>query len=291
VLVTVRPGTWYRRLNGVVSQESHWTTGGLPVGLTLQAHGSAELANFWTTSFTLNGSQLGATHCVSCARGGPALRQSPRTRLSLTFDGDARRALQPEVDLEWITGDEGRSWSRRIAAGVNGRVGTRTSVELEGFLEKGVNDNQWVRNFGSTLTDTAHFTFARLRQRTVGVTTRANVTLTPELSVQLYAQPFIATGAYTDWREMVDPRAKDYDARFSSWSPSAPTGFNDWQFNSNLVFRWEYRPGSTLFAVWQQGRSGSGPPGTFDAVGDAGDLFRMRPDNTVLVKMSYWFNP
>ncbi len=292
VFVTTRPGTWYRRLNGVLSQESHWTTGGLPVGLTLQAHGSAELSSFWTGSFTLNGSQLGATHCVSCARGGPALRQSPRTRLSLTLDGDARRALQPEFDFEVATGDEGRSWSRRIAAGLNGRVGTRTSVEVEGFLEKGVNDNQWVRTFGSTLTDTAHFTFARLRQRTAGFTTRANVTLTPDVSLQVYAQPFIATGAYTDPREMVDPRASAYEDRFAPWTDGGtPTGFNDWQFNSNLVFRWEYRPGSTLFVVWQQGRTGLGTPGAFDVKGDLVDLFGTRPDNTFLVKLSYWFNP
>ena len=292
VFVSTRPGRWYRRLNGVVTQENHWTTGGLPTGGLLQAHASAEFANFWSAAFTVNGSQLSGTHCVSCSRGGPALRLSPRANLSLFIGGDARRAIQPEVEVSFARGDDGRSWSRSLSTGVSGRVGTRTSLELGGFLDKGVIDNQWVRTFGSTLTDTAHFTFARLRQRTAGFTARANVTLTPELSFQLYAQPFIATGVYTEPREMVDPRNREYADRWAPWTGGGiPAGFNDWQFNSNLVFRWEYRPGSTLFAVWQQGRLGQGAPGAFDVKGDFVDLFQTRPDNTLLVKMSYWFNP
>ncbi len=292
VLLTTAPGGWYRQLNGVVSVENHWTTGGLPTGLTLQAHGSTSLKNFWSAAFTLNGSQLGATHCVSCARGGPALRLSPRTRLSLYLAGDDRRAVRPEFDVEFATADDGRSWSSEISAGLLGRIGARTSIEIDGNLEKSVNNAQWVATYGSTLTDTAHFTFARLRQRTVELSARTNVTLTPELSVQLYAQPFIATGVYSDWREMVDPRAVAYADRFAPWGTgAAPEGFNEWQFNSNLVLRWEYRPGSVLFLVWQQGRDGEGVPGAFDARGDFVDLFATRPDNTILLKLSYWFNP
>jgi hypothetical protein len=203
-----------------------------------------------------------------------------------------RRPIQPGLEASFSTGDEGRSWSRSLAAGGTGRVGTRASFDLDAFLEKAVVDNQWVRTFGSTLTDTAHFTFARLRQRTAGFTGRANITLTPDLSFQLYAQPFIATGAYTAPREMVDPRAKAYADRWEAWTGGGtPVGFNDWQFNSNLVVRWEYRPGSTLFVVWQQGRSGQGTPGAFDVKGDFGELFATRPDNTILLKASYWFDP
>ena len=72
---------------------------------------------------------------------------------------------------------------------------------------------------------------------------------------------------------------------------AVPDGFNDKQFNSNVVFRWEYLPGSVLFLVWQQGRSDDRNAGTFDAGRDFGDLFRTHPNNTVLLKVSYWFNP
>ena len=70
-----------------------------------------------------------------------------------------------------------------------------------------------------------------------------------------------------------------------------PGGFNYKQFRSNVVFRWEYRPGSTLFVVWSQGRQGSSDvAGTRGFGGDIGDLFTLRPDNSFLVKLSYWLN-
>ncbi len=63
------------------------------------------------------------------------------------------------------------------------------------------------------------------------------------------------------------------------------------QLNSNLVVRWEYRPGSTLFVVWTQGRNGFTPFAGPDGMrGDFRDLFHLHPDNTFLVKVSYWLN-
>jgi hypothetical protein len=290
-LTAVVPAWIYRRANAVVSTEQHWTTGGLPTGLTTQAHGAMEFSNFWSSSFTWNVSQLGATHCVSCARGGPALRLSPNHRLSLTMESDPRRPLQAEVDLRVTRGDEGRSWSRQLGVGVGGRVGARTSMEVETSYERRVDDAQWVANHGVVLSDTVHHTFARLDQNILAVTARANVTLTPALSFQLYAQPFVATGAFSRWRELADPRAESYDARFQPYGGGAdPAGFNSKQFNSNAVIRWEYRPGSVLFVVWQQGRTDDRDAGTFDHWRDLGNLFGARPDNTLLVKASYWFN-
>ena len=92
-----------------------------------------------------------------------------------------------------------------VEAGLIARAGTRTSFELASSYESRVLDAQWVANFGSTLTDTAHFTFARLDQDVISITARANVTLSPTVSLQLYVQPFIASGSYSDWRELDDP--------------------------------------------------------------------------------------
>ncbi len=292
VLAALRPGLWHRRVNAVVSGEQHWTTGGMPTASQVQLHGFAEFTNFWMSTITYTASNLGATHCVSCARGGPALRQSAQHRVALTFDGDARRAVQPGIDFAYSIGDEGRSEARAVEAGVTARAGTRTSFELSAGYEARVTDAQWVQNYGSALSDTTHFTFARLDQDVVQLTARANVTLSPTLSLQLYAQPFIASGDFSDWREIADPYARDYDARFQPYGGGAdPAGFNTKQFNSNVVFRWEYRPGSVLFVVWQQGRADARNPGTFDLGRDVRSLFATHPDNTVLVKMSYWFNP
>ncbi len=110
----------------------------------------------------------------------------------------------------------------------------------------------------------------------------------------MYASPFISKGTYRDVREVADARAASYDARYAPYADpevaADPGGFNVREFRSNVVFRWEYRPGSTLFLVWSQGRQGeSEVEGTKSFGGDLGDLFRERADHTFLLKLSYWF--
>ena len=173
------------------------------------------------------------------------------------------------------------------------RSTSRFTMSLDVNAEKRIEDQQWVGNYGAVLSDTTHFTFARLDQSTIGITGRANWTATPTLSVQLYAQPFVSSGAFSRWREMAHARSIEAAKRFKAYSGgNSPDEFNFKQFNSNAVVRWEYRAGSTLFVVWQQGRAQSElNPGTFAFSRDYRDLFRAHPINTVLLKVAYWLNP
>src|SRR3989449_10984457 len=83
---------------------------------------------------------------------------------------------------------------------------------------------------------------------------RSDYIVTRDLPVQIYAQPFVSKGTYSSVRELATPRAAAYDDRYQPYAVGTPGGFNFKQFRSNLVLRWEYRPGSTLFLVWNQGR-------------------------------------
>jgi hypothetical protein len=91
------------------------------------------------------------------------------------------------------------------------------------------------------------------------------------------------------------PRAAAYAARFTPFDttgvPGAIPGFNFKQLRSNLIVRWEYRPGSTLYLVWTQGRDAfATAEGTETFRGDVSNLFRLHPDNTFLIKASYWLD-
>ncbi len=127
----------------------------------------------------------------------------------------------------------------------------------------------------------------------MSVTTRINYTMSPTLSLQIYAQPFTSIGDYTEWKELTStPRARKYDDRFQSYSAADPGGVNFKQINTNTVLRWEYRPGSILFLVWQQGREDfQQSPTGFQFRRDFGELLKLHPNNTFLIKFSYWFNP
>jgi hypothetical protein len=287
-----RPAGIFRRLFATIGAEQHWTTGGLTGDQSVVLYGSGEFRNSWNSFVEIVGSDLFGAHCVPCARGGPAVRQSPGLSVAAGIDGDARDVVIPHLAAVYQTSDGGRTTVRTLSASVDVRVASRFSLSAGPEIQSRVDDQQWVGNFGNPLSDTTHYTFARLDQTTVGMVARANYTATPNLSFQLYANPFVSSGDFSDWRELADARADRYDDRWMPYGSGVPGGFNVKQFNSNVVARWEYRPASTLYFVWQHGRQQSGlNPGTFELARDYRDLFRAHPENTLLVKVAYWISP
>ena len=135
-----------------------------------------------------------------------------------------------------------------------------------------------------------HYVFARLDQRTVALTTRVNYTMSPTLSLQIYAEPFVSAGAYTNYKELVDGRADDWQSRYAPYAYTGNADFNYRSFRTTNVLRWEYRPGSSLFVVWQQGREENSPYGDFRFGRDFSGVFSMPANNVFLVKFSYWLN-
>ena len=94
---------------------------------------------------------------------------------------------------------------------------------------------------------------------TVALTTRVNYTMSPTLSLQIYAEPFVSAGEYTNYKELVDGRAEDWQSRYAPYAYAGNADFNFRSFRTTNVLRWEYRPGSSLFVVWQQGRKRTSP--------------------------------
>ena len=182
---------------------------------------------------------------------------------------------------------------------VNVRVSSRFSASMDFNYSRNVDNGQFYESYGDIGSDTTHYTFARLDQTTIGISTRLNFTATPNLSFQFYGQPYVSNGTYGDWRELDQPRSSDYDRRLKKYGTASGIfdGFNYREFRSNAVMRYEYRPGSTLFVVWQQGRSDyltradAGYNDGYAFGRDYGATFRNHPNNTFLVKWSYWLNP
>ena len=150
---------------------------------------------------------------------------------------------------------------------------------------------QWVDN----LTEGGdHYVFGELDQTTVAMTMRLNYTMTPNLSLQLYAEPFVSAGDYSAFKELVNGRSRDFDQRYApfayNFAPDDNPSFNEKSFRTTNVLRWEYKPGSTLFVVWQQARENDVVPGGFRFGRDVRDIFGVPPRNTFLVKLAYWLN-
>jgi hypothetical protein len=285
----------YNRLQWNMNWWQYWTTNGLPLEAAYNSNVHITLKNNWSLNAGGTIGQLGATYDDRNARGGPAIRQDSYISPWAGIVGDDRRAVVPMLWMNFFRGSGGRSssvnWSPEVDVKLSGRFSSAFSLNWT----HNIADNQWYSNYTDSA-EVTHYTFAHLDQFTTSATVRLNYTFTPTISFQAYVQPFISKGTYTNVRQLsTTPRAVNYNDRYAAYGDTSvtnnPGGFNFKEFQSNLVFRWEYQPGSTLFVVWNEGRQGSTPTqGNADFGGDVQDLMRLHPANTVLVKMSYWIN-
>jgi Domain of unknown function (DUF5916)/Carbohydrate family 9 binding domain-like len=286
------PTPWYRNLRINVNEWTNFSA----VGMREEVGGNLNFNITLPDNWFINGGQgvnaAVLSYCATCSRGGPAVAQSRGFWGWAGVTGDTRNAVTPSLSANWGNGDEGRSSNLSLSPEVNLRVASRFSTDIGVSWSHNVNAAQWYGNYGAVGNDTTHYTFARLDQKLLSLTTRLNFTATPNLSLQIYAEPFVTSGAYTDWVELADPRAATFAARYKPFSaPGGLAGFNYKQLRSNTVIRWEYRPGSVLYLVWSQDREQDGlDPGTFQFGRDYWNLFRAHPGNTFLIKGSYWLN-
>jgi hypothetical protein len=289
-LVFQQPKAFYRRLQVNFNAWNSWFADGVANGHGGNVNLNTQLKNMW---FVYAGSGVETPGlCGACLRGGPALREQPAAFGWAGFTADQRKPIVPGFNLNWGRGDDGRSYRIGLGPELDLRFASRLAASLGLHYNRNVQDRQWRGNFGVIGSDTTHYTIAHLDQKTVALTARVNWTASPTLSMQVYGQPFSTAGQYSDWRRVKDARAKTIGGQYEPYNQGAdPGGFNFKQFRSNTVVRWEYRPGSTLFFVWQQGRTQDHlDRGSFDFQRDYRNLFRAHPDNTLLVKASYWFS-
>ncbi len=288
----MKPKRYWNSLRWNFNVWDTWNTAGLPLddnGFNTNVHVNFR-NNWWLhAGSTIGGA--GAVYCDRCARGGPALRVSPFLSPWIGIQGDDRRQVVPMLWINAQRKDGGRSHWADINPMVDVRVSTRFDATVGADLFLNQDDRQWYGNFTDP-DGTTHYTFAHLDQRTLSLTANVAYTLTPDLTLQFFGQPFVSTGAYTNIRQLsATPRAASYDARFTPYLPPAGSsdGFVSWQLVSNTVLRWEYRPGSTIFFVWTHNRAASGDLPTDRSWGTGyRDLFALHPDNTLLIKFSYW---
>ncbi|MFZ0454269.1 MAG: DUF5916 domain-containing protein [Ignavibacteriaceae bacterium] len=152
------------------------------------------------------------------------------------------------------------------------------------------------------------YILGKLNQHTLALTFRVDYNISPELSIQYYGSPFASTGKFSEFKTIIDPRAADYNNRFMIINPDfngvdyqvSESGgivnysfgnpdFNFSQFRSNLVLRWEYRPGSQIYLVWANEMTYDVKPG-YNSLNQTMNMLRSAfPNNIFLVKVNYWF--
>jgi len=262
-------------------------------------NGSANLKNYW-------GFYAGVEHnlqtlATGALRGGPAILKPATTNGWSGIYSDDRKRLNGELDFNWGRESESGGWSWSTSLYANWRPTPSSRISLSPSYSRDHNGWQYVAAPNDAGGDT-HYLFGVLDQQTVGVSARVSQTFSPTLSLQVYAQPFIAAGTFAGFRQVSDPRAAHFDQRFQPLTPAVDgeggysadgvswsnPDFDYRAINLNAVLRWEYRSGSTVYFAWSHSRDGSGDDGHFRLWHDTGALFGYHPTNVFLVKVNWW---
>ncbi len=306
----------FRNFRAGLNPFSMWSHGGERMYTQLGHWTNFELRNLWNGGWWM-GKQFEAVSTGSL-RGGPSIVRPGGLRYSTWLSTDPRRPLGVNFNLWGGAEEESGAWDFGLGLGATYRPSAQLNLSFQPNLTR--RDNTWQYVDQGDALGGREYLFGHLRQRTLSLTTRLNYTVSPALSLELYAQPFVSAGQYDDFRRVADPRAGAFADRFRSLDGrlSYDAGedeyaldldgdargdltfgnpdFNFKQLRTNAVLRWEYRPGSTLFVVWSQGRTDETGDGTFGAGRDFRRLFGMESGydvpatNVLLVKLNYWLN-
>ncbi len=264
----------------------------------------AQLANYWTLRTGFH-TEAGGWD-VAALRGGDALRTNTRYAMAAGASSDSRKDVRVNVNVNGNRDPAADSMTFGLDASttIQARSNLDISVGL-GWMQR-TDPLQYVDTVEDTMGNT-HYVFGTIQQTVASLTARANWTFSPKLSLQVYAQPFIAAGNYRELKDVDNPHAKNFADRFhelggneysvmddtvsvshnGNYSFDRPD-FDFAELRSTVVLRWEYRPGSTVFAIWSHGRSNDSTSGRFDLANDIADLGRAPGEHIVMVKANYW---
>ena len=280
-----RPTRLFRARNVNFNQWAGWNAGRelRYKGLNVNSHYT--LISNWSFGGGVNYNGSGLTDRTT--RGGPSVLSNDSYSGWTYVNTDNRKTVSASLNYSGFV-DRYNSHGWDFGPSVTIRPNRALSVSGGFGIGRNNSDTQWVSNV--TVNDRTRYVFARINQTTVSVSARLNYTMSPTLSLQIYARPFVSAGDYTNFKELADGRAKAYADRYAPFAYAGQPDFNFRSFRTTNVLRWEYRPGSALFVVWQQGRDEFSQEGLFNFSHDFGRALDAPATNLFLIKISHWLN-
>ncbi|HPT21376.1 MAG TPA: DUF5916 domain-containing protein, partial [Bacteroidales bacterium] len=301
----------YRRINLNLDVYATNNFGGDITGSGLEYNGNVNFKNFWEA--WLGGNFQGSYISTGKLRGGPKMELPGSLNLYGGFSTDSRKKLTIEISGQMYHAYENSGYSYYSGIEITYKPTNYISFEIEPGYSKSFSNMQYVSKV--SYNDKDKYIFASIDQKTVNTSFRINFNLSPDLTFQYWGQPFIASGKYYDHKYIVNPLADKYTERYKVYATDQKNldgdhydidenidgttdynfdklDFNVQEFLSNLVLRWEYNPGSTVYLVWSQARKYKNDSGVMDVFNDAGNLFDRdndAPHNVFLIKFSYRF--
>ena len=304
-----QPGRWRRNYAFRATTTNEWNFGRIAQGHSLQPRALVTWPNFWETQVTVF---LNArVQNQSLTRGGPSMEKPRSWRTDLRIQNSG--AAQTRGTLQGVYGrDEDGGLTLQANTTFTAQPNPQWQLSVRPAYEREVNTQQYVTTLpgGGLETFGSRYVFAHIDRSTYSTQIRMNYTFRPDLTLDFYGEPFAASGRYdhigelakagtrlihrygTDGTVSVPPNAgQQFVTDGASVFVIPSKDFRVQSFRSNLVLRWEWRPGSTLYLVWQQDRASEDMLRSRASVADMFESVGQRGDNYIVVKASFWFSP
>jgi hypothetical protein len=270
-----------------LTNNNEWTFGGARQAVSFEPRATVTWPNFWTTvlSGVFNGRALDAR----LTRGGPLMETPKRWETSLELETSEAAETRGQLDLVY-----GRDEDGGVKFETNGTLTMQPApqwqLSITPAYEREVNTQQYLTRLsgGTPATFGSRYVFANVDRSTFSTQVRMNYTFKPDLTLDFYGEPFAASGRFDHPGELAAARTR---LRIPLAVALPPRDFNVQSFRSNLVLRWEWRAGSTLYLVWQQDRASEEALRQRVSVGDLFGSLGRPGDNFFAVKASFWFSP
>jgi hypothetical protein len=301
-----RPGRIFRAYTIGLNQSNDSTLRFLRQAGSLRPSVNLTWANFWTTSWSVTRNL--PTQSVSLTRGGPLMAGPAAWSTSFNIANRSTSQTRWSGSATVSEDEEGGSITR-VSGSFSFRPGPRWQLSAGPSVERHTDTQQYVTTMSGgrhEIYDTRYI-FAFIERSTVATEFRMSLTLKPDVNLDVYAEPFAASGHYYDYGELllpggierlkygtngtglvVNPDGSQTVTAGSSTFNLRNRDFNTLSFRSNVVLRWEWRPGSTLYLVWQQDRSETETLGDYVNVGDMFRSVAAPGRNSFVVKTSFW---
>lgn len=243
-----------------------WDFGALRKPANLHAGADVTLTNFWNGGVAVYVDPPGLSNDLT--RGGPrmGLGWAEATELSLSSPPGRARQISAYLEL-----DTSQTQQQGVIASANLTLRATSALRLD--LSPAFTKVEAHRQYVDTVGD--QYIFGHLHRTDASLELRATWSLSPDLVATLYAQPFLSIGNYDQLGYLPSPGSYDLTWYDAGTAPVAKPDYRVVSLRSTAVVRWEFRPGSVLYVVWQQAR--------------ADDHLRANGIHTFAVKLSYWF--
>jgi len=314
--VWTKPTSWYHQFVALGGAQTIRNYEGDRTQTDYHIYAQETTPQFWNvTAFYIDFPSVINDHQL---RGGPAVRTAHGHYVNTNASTDSRHAVVVNAGFTYNWDDKG-GHAPNASLGVTYRPGANVSLSFSPSYQRAYNYAQFVSSVADSTATSFYGTryiMAGLDQRVLGLDTRASVTFSPTMTLEVYVQPFFAAGRYRNFEEYVAPRtnavavygrdggsisttlrsngiASEYAIDPDGSGPARTftidnPDFSERSLRGNAVFRWEYRPGSVLYVAWTQSRLSDAAFGDLDFARDRSALLAARPDNIFLVKASWW---